>query len=99
MILSTQPTTVRLSLIKTVIFSFLCVVIFIATAVICELLTAWITINPLKVFIREVLLRAPLTIYALHLFAAKAIKAYDPSAMYGKLIFKDMLKWTCIGLI
>lgn len=96
---TTQPTIIRLSLIKAAIFSVCCVLIFIATAVICELLTVWITINPLKVFIREVLLRAPLTIYALHLFAAKAIKSYAPSAMYGRLIFKDMLKWACIGLI
>lgn len=89
----------RLSPARTAILSVSCILIFIIIAVICGILTSWIAINPLKVFIREVLLRAPLTIYILHLFAKSVIKVYDPSAIYGRLKFKDLLKWTGIGLI
>jgi len=94
----TQSSTGRLSLMKAAFLSVACILIFIVVAVICELLTTWISINPLKVFIREVLLRAPLTIYLLHLFAKKVVKVYNPSAIYGRLTLATILKWTCIGL-
>jgi len=88
-----------LSTVKTVLFTVACIAIFIAVAVVCGTLTSWIPGNTIRVAIREILLRTPLTIFALHIFARKVIKAYNPSVIYGKLVFIKLLKWTAIALI
>jgi membrane protease YdiL (CAAX protease family) len=84
---------------KTVLFTLACIAIFIAVAVICGALTSWISDNTTRIAIREILLRTPLTIFALHYFARKVIKTYNPSVIYGKLVFVKLLKWTAIALI
>jgi len=89
----------QLSVAKTILFTIACIAIFIVIAIICEPLTAWIRINSLKVSIREVFLRMPLTILALHFFAKKVIKTYDPAVIYGKLVFVSMMKWIAIAFI
>jgi membrane protease YdiL (CAAX protease family) len=88
-----------LSVAKTVLFTVACIAIFIAVAVICGALTSWIPGNAARIAIREILLRTPLTILALHVFARKVIKAYNPGVIYGKLVFIKLLKWTAIALI
>jgi len=88
-----------LSTAKTVLFTLACIAIFIAVAVICGALTSWIPGNVTRIAIREILLRTPLTIFALHFFARKVIKTYDPALIYGKLVFIKIIKWTAIALI
>jgi len=88
-----------LSIAKTVLFTVACIAIFIAVAVICSVLTSWIPGNITRIAIREILLRTPLTILALHFFASKIIKIYDPAVIYGKLVFIKIIKWTAIALI
>jgi hypothetical protein len=82
-----------LSVGKTTLFTFACIALFIVVAVICDLLTSWIPSIPVRVVTRELLLRTPLTIFSLHLFASKVIKAYEPGTIYGKLILSKLLKW------
>ncbi|MCR8557589.1 CPBP family intramembrane metalloprotease [Mucilaginibacter sp. BJC16-A38] len=99
MIAESKQTERGLSPAKTILFAVACVAIFVVVAVICELLTSWITINPLKIVTREVFLRTPLTIFALHLFAKRVIRAYDPGTIYGKLLIVNALKWIALGLL
>src|SRR5437764_525772 len=82
---------------KIILFTMACIAIFVIVALICDMLTSWITVRAVKVTIREVFLRMPITIFLLHLFAKKAIKAYDPTAIYGKLTTVNMAKWILIG--
>jgi membrane protease YdiL (CAAX protease family) len=84
---------------KIILFTIACIAIFILVAIICDLLTSWIAVNPVKIMIRELLLRAPLTVFALHLFAHKVVKAYDPATIYGRLTLLNTLKWVAIGSI
>ena len=89
----------RLSLVKILLFSVACMAIFIAVALICGSLTSWIPGNALRIAVREVVLRAPLTIIALHLFATKVIRTYQPDRMYGNARFRSFLKWTAFAFI
>ena len=84
---------------KIVLFTLACIAIFIAVAVICGALTSWIPNNTTRITIREILLRTPLTMLALHYFARKVIKAYNPAVVYGKLIFVKLLRWTAIAFV
>ncbi|MEO6978814.1 MAG: CPBP family intramembrane glutamic endopeptidase, partial [Mucilaginibacter sp.] len=96
---TSKQTQHPLSKVKTVLFTVACIAIFIAVAVVCGALTAWIPNNTARIAIREVLLRTPLTIFSLHFFARKVIKTYNPSVIYGKLVFIKLLKWTAIAFI
>jgi len=87
------------SLGKTVLFALALIAVFILVAVLCELLTSWITFKPLKILIREIFLRLPLTIFSLHLLATRVIKVYNPGAIYGKLNLVNAIKWLALGLI
>jgi membrane protease YdiL (CAAX protease family) len=84
---------------RTVLLTLACLAIFILIAIACSLFTFWIQSNALKIAIREAVLRAPLTILALHFFARKVIKTYDPTALYGKLTLLKTIKWITIGTI
>lgn len=84
---------------KTILFTLACITIFILVAVISELLTSWITFKTLKIVVREIFLRMPLTIFSLHLFAMRVIKAYDPVSIYGKLSLINAIKWLALGFI
>lgn len=86
-----------LPLVKIVLFEVACIAVFIAVALICGSLTSWIPGDALRIAVREVVLRAPLTIIALHLLAAKVIRTYQPGTMYGKASFRDFLKWTAFA--
>jgi membrane protease YdiL (CAAX protease family) len=99
MITALKKTDNSLSLAKTILFSIACIAIFIATAVICGMLTSWIKPNALKILIREVFLRLPLTLLALHFFSTRVIKVYKPAEIYGKLVFVKLLKWTALAFI
>jgi len=94
-----NKTTHSLSLAKAILFTLACIFIFIFIAIVCGLFTFWIPFNVLKIVIRELFLRMPLTIFALHLFAGKVIKAYNPTVIYGKLTLLNTLKWTIISFI
>ncbi|MEP6610716.1 MAG: CPBP family intramembrane glutamic endopeptidase, partial [Mucilaginibacter sp.] len=96
---TSKQTQHPLSKVKTVLFTVACIAIFIAVAVICGAFTAWMPNNTARIAIREVLLRTPLTIFALHFFARKVIKTYNPLVIYGKLVFIKIIKWTAIALI
>jgi len=89
----------RLSLGKILLFSLGCLSIFIAVALVCGALTSWIGSDALRIAIREVVLRAPLTIAALHLFATRVIRVYAPDEMYGKLRLQSLLKWTVFAFV
>jgi membrane protease YdiL (CAAX protease family) len=84
---------------KTILFTLVCITIFILVAIICELLTSWIIFKAPKIVVREIFLRMPLTIFSLHLFARRVIKAYDPVAIYGKLNLINAIKWLALGFI
>ncbi len=97
MTITSKENNNSLSLGKIILFTMACIAIFVIVALICDMLTSWITVRAVKVAIREVFLRMPITIFLLHLFAKKAIKAYDPTAIYGKLTTVNMAKWILIG--
>ena len=88
-----------LSAAKAILFTIACIAIFIAIAVICGVLTGWIANNTIKIAVREVLVRTPLTIAALHFFARRFIKTYNPAVIYGKLKFIKLVKWTAVAFI
>jgi membrane protease YdiL (CAAX protease family) len=89
----------RLSLVRIMLFSLACITIFIAVALVCGLLTSWIPGNALRIAVREVVLRAPLTILALHFFATKVIRNYHPDGIYGNVRFRSLLKWAAFAFI
>ncbi|SHN21499.1 CPBP family intramembrane glutamic endopeptidase [Mucilaginibacter sp. OK098] len=84
---------------KIVLFTLVSITMFILIAIACSLLTSWIQNNALKIAVREVVLRAPLTILFMHFFARRVIKAYDPAALYGKLTLAGLFKWIAISTI
>ncbi len=84
---------------KIALFTLASIAMFILIAIVCFLLTFWIQNNALKIVIREVVLRVPLTILFMHIFARRVIKTYDPAALYGKLTLQGMLKWIAIGTV
>ena len=88
-----------LSLVKILLFSLACIAIFVAVALICGVLTAWISSNALRIAVRELVLRAPLTILALHVFATKVVRVYHPDEMYGRVRFPVVLNWTAFAFI
>ncbi|WP_183576234.1 CPBP family intramembrane glutamic endopeptidase [Mucilaginibacter sp. X5P1] len=94
-----KQTDNSLSTVKVVLYTIACIGIFILTAIVCELLTSWISISPLKIAVREVLLRMPLTVLSLHYFARRIIKAYDPSVIYGRITAINALKWIVISFV
>lgn len=94
-----KQTTHLLSVVKIILFALACIAIFVTAAVISQLLTFWIANQPAKTVISEILLRLPLTIIALHFFAKKAIKAYDPVTIYGNLVLIKVFKWTVIAFL
>jgi membrane protease YdiL (CAAX protease family) len=89
----------KLSLPKIMLFSLACIIIFIAVALLCGLLTSWIPSTALRIAVREVVLRAPLTIMALHFFATKVIRNYHPDGIYGNVRSGNLLKWTAFAFI
>jgi membrane protease YdiL (CAAX protease family) len=97
--MNTSLTLKPLSAGKIGLFTISCILIFIAVAIVCDMLTSWIHFNVLKIVVRELLLRVPLTIISLHLFAGKIIKAYNPAVIYGKLSLVNILKWTGISFL
>ena len=95
----TKQTDNTLSAGKVILYTIACIGIFILIAVFCELLTFWIGPGSLKIAVREVLLRMPLTVFSLHYFARRIIKVYDPSVMYGRITTVNALKWIAISFI
>jgi uncharacterized protein len=95
----TKEPTGKLSLVKILLFSLACISIFIVVALICGLLTSWIPGTALRIAVREVVLRAPLTIMALHFFATKVIRSYHPDRIYGKARFPSLLKWAVFAFM
>ena len=89
----------RLSLVKVVLFSLACIAIFVAVALLCGVLTSWIPGTAVRIAVRELVLRAPLTIIALHLFAARIIRGYPPDRIYGSVRFPSLLKWAAFAFI
>ncbi len=89
----------KLSVLKTILYIIACIAIYIVVEVIGVLLTEWISNPAIKVVIRELLIRTPLTILALHFFAKKIIKAYSTDGMYGKPTIKGIIVWTGIGIV
>jgi membrane protease YdiL (CAAX protease family) len=73
--------------------------IFIFIAFFCGLLTFWIPVNVVKITIREVFLRVPLTLIALHLFAERVLKVYSTKSLYGRMILVKTLKWTLVSFL
>ena len=88
-----------LSVTKIILFALGCVTIFVAVAAVTQLLTFWISNQAAKTVVGEILIRTPLTIIALHLFAIKVIKTYNPSAIYDKVVLMKLLKWTAIAFV
>jgi membrane protease YdiL (CAAX protease family) len=81
------------------LFLLACIAIYIFVEIVGVLLTEWISVSPVKVLVRELMIRTPLTILLLHMFAQKVVKAYNPRAMYGGITFKGFLKWAAIGFV
>lgn len=87
------------SLGKVILFTLMSIATFIIIAIVCSLLTSWISNNALKIAIREVVLRVPLTILVMHFLARRVIKTYDPATLYGKLTLSGVFKWIAIGTV
>jgi len=94
-----QTTTTRLSAGRIFLYVLSCLAIFIFTAFFCGLLTFWIPVNVVKITIREVFLRLPLTLIVLHLFAKRVLKIYPTESLYGRMTLVKTLKWTLISLL
>ncbi|TWJ01433.1 CAAX prenyl protease-like protein [Mucilaginibacter frigoritolerans] len=94
-----QLTFKPLSTGKIILFTILCILIFVSVAVVCNILTSWIHFGVLKTVVRELFLKVPLTIISLHFFAGKVIKAYNPTVIYGRLRLINILKWTGISFL
>ncbi|WP_259065118.1 CPBP family intramembrane glutamic endopeptidase [Mucilaginibacter sp. X4EP1] len=94
-----QITTTRLPAGRIVLYVLSCLAIFILVAFFCGLLTFWIPVNVVKITIREVFLRLPLTLIALHLFAEKVLKIYPTKSLYGRITLIKTLKWTLVSLL
>ena len=88
-----------LSVVKIILFALGCITLFVAVAAVTQLLTFWIGNQSAKTVASEILIRTPLTIIALHLFAVKVIKVYNPSLIYRKPVLRKLLKWTAIAFI
>ena len=88
-----------LSVWKISVFSLAMIFIFVATALFCGLLTVWIPDVAWRIVVREIILRPPLTIIALHYFAIKVIRNYRPDGIYGRIEFRSLLKWTAFSLL
>jgi len=88
-----------LSLGKILLFSLACMSIFIAVALVCGALTSWIRSDALRIAFRELVLRAPLTIMALHLLATRVIRVYAPDEMYGEVRLEGLLKWMVFAFV
>ena len=99
MINITQNPSNKLSAGKVILHCMACIAIFVATAIICDLLTLKIPGVTIRIAIRELLLRMPLTILLLHVYSQKVIKVYDPAIMYGKFGITGALKWAGIGFV
>jgi membrane protease YdiL (CAAX protease family) len=89
----------KASLVKIMLFSLACIAIFVAVALICGWLTSSIPGIAPRIAVREVVLRAPLTIIALHFFATKVIRQYHPDRIYGDVRLRSLLKWTAFAFI
>ena len=99
MTISQQQSPPVLSAGKIILFISACIGIFVLIAITCDLITSWIEPRLLRIVIREIVLRTPLTIYALHVFAAKVIQTYDPYSIYGRPTLRNAVKWTIYGLL
>ncbi|HEY4327329.1 MAG TPA: CPBP family intramembrane glutamic endopeptidase [Mucilaginibacter sp.] len=88
----------KLSVLKTILYIIACIAIYIVIEVIGVLLTEWISNPVIKVIIRELFIRTPLTIISLHFFAKKVIRTYDPNIIYCRPTFKGIMVWTGIGI-
>ncbi len=89
----------KLSLVKIVLFSLACIAIFVGVALVCGLLTSWIPGSALRIAVRELVLRAPLTIIALHVFATRVIRSYDPDRIYGNVRIRSFLGWAAFAFV
>jgi CAAX protease family protein len=89
----------NLSLLRTILFSLACIMIFVAIALACGLLTSWIPGKATRIAIREVVLRVPLTIMALHFFATRVIRDYSPDEIYGTVRIGSLLKWAGFAFV
>lgn len=89
----------KLSLVKIVLFSLACIAIFVGVALVCGLLTSWIPGSALRIAVRELVLRAPLTIIALHVFATRVIRSYDPDRIHGNVRIRSFLGWAAFAFV
>lgn len=74
------------------------IALFILIALLCNLLTFWIKSALVRVLVRELMLRAPLTLYLLHQFARRVIKTYDPAGIYGRMNLPNTIMWAVVGV-
>ena len=84
---------------KIILFTVISISVFVTVAIIYDQATSWITLSPVKVVVREIFLRLPLTLISLHLFAKKVIKSYDPNTIYRKVSLFNLFQWQTVGFI
>ncbi len=75
------------------------IALFVLVAVLCNILTSAIPSGPVKIVTRELILRIPLTLVSLHLYASRFVQNYDPNIIYGKLTMRIFFSWLSIGLL
>lgn len=83
---------------KTILYCFALVLIFLGAAFISDLVTRWIPDLSLRFIVRELVLRLPLSLFLMHLFARKVIKL-NKRVFYINTLHKGLLKWFLIGMI
>lgn len=99
MINTIQKNGNKLSTGQVILHCMACIAIFVATAIICDLLTLKISSAAIRIATRELILRMPLTILMLHIYSRKVVKVYDPATMYGKFSITGLVKWAVIGFM
>lgn len=81
---------------QTIIFCLAFITIFFVVALLSDLVTEWIPNLSIRFIVSELILRLPLTLFFMHLFATKVIKL-EQSAFYLGGFKKTLLKWLLIG--
>ncbi|MEE4197388.1 MAG: CPBP family intramembrane glutamic endopeptidase [Bacteroidales bacterium] len=82
----------------TLLYCIALIAIFFIVAIISDLATQWIPSVNLKFIVRELILRLPLTLFLMSLFAQKVIKM-NRETFYLRNFTQSLFKWLLFGLV
>jgi membrane protease YdiL (CAAX protease family) len=82
----------------TLLYCISFIAIFLIVAFVSDFATQWISAISLKFFVREIILRLPLTFYLMYFFAKKVVKQ-NSETFYLKNFTKSLFKWLLAGFL